>query len=264
MMLALSIANLLPIYRLGTKHVWIAKACVKPAKFSIYVGALAETQVSIQQQNDAIQQQNDALSDAQVSIQKQNDALAETQVSIQKQNDAIAEAQVSIQQQNDAMSSLLEATDKGNDATFMHMMQHQNGDFIEVLTLGSVDNSYYGESIDIEQTPFNTMFRFNRFNIIKRECLACFDAFKVIYYRRFTQLSSFDVYGSMKLWTSTNNELGTDFGLYSTLQDALSDMNRWVSCNYDAVNVGAFLDCYPDSDTGWTGCQFTADLFTWD
>eukprot|EP01083_Nonionella_stella_P208148 755602_1 len=126
MMLALSIANLLPIYRLGTKHVWIAKACVKPAKFSIYVGALAETQVSIQQQNDA-------LAETLVSIQQQNDALSDTQVSIQQQNDALSETQVSIQQQNDAILERL----TGNE------------DFIEGLTLGSVDNSYGGESIDI-------------------------------------------------------------------------------------------------------------------
>eukprot|EP01083_Nonionella_stella_P208147 755601_1 len=137
----------------------------------------------------------------------------------------------------------------GNDAILQntkniiqnqHELQAQlmeNEDFIEGLTLGSVDNSYGGESIDIGQTRFNTIFRFSGFNIIKRECLACDDYFKVIYYRRFTQLSSFDVYGVMKEWTSADNVLGTDFGLYSTLQDALSDINRWQSCNYDVVNV---------------------------
>eukprot|EP01083_Nonionella_stella_P087960 244916_1 len=213
--------------------------CVKPAKFSIYVRALA------------------------VSILQQNDALADTQASILENQESMGSLLITATDKGDEIFETLVAADKVNDAMFMQMMQPQNRDFIEVLTLGSVDNSYYGQSIDVEQTPFNTMFRFSRFNIIKRECLACEDDYKVIYYRRFTQLSSFDVYGLMKEWTSTDNLLGTDFGLYSTLQGALSDMNCWQSCHYDLENVGAFFDCAQEPDNV-AHCQYTADMSTWD
>eukprot|EP01083_Nonionella_stella_P153004 491082_1 len=163
----------------------------------------------------------------------------------------------------------------GNDTILQYIIQNQhelqtilmenrhNEEFIDGLTLGSVDNSYDGEYIDIGQTRFNTLFWFSGFNIIKRECLACEDIYKVIYYRRFTQLSSFDVYGLMKEWTGTSNQLGTDFGLYSTLQGALSDMNCWQSCHYDLENVGAFFDCAPEPDNV-AHCQYTADMSTWD
>ena len=58
-------------------------------------------------------------------------------------------------------------------------------------------------------------------------------------------LDSFDLYSYTYNWLSTNNILGTDFNLYSSLDDALNEENAWTYCNYDDANVGMFRDCGP-------------------
>ena len=64
-------------------------------------------------------------------------------------------------------------------------------------------------------------------------------------------LHSFDLYSYTDNWFSENNILGTDFNLYSTLEDAINDNNRWTFCNYDDPNIGMFRDCGPNGGQGW-------------
>ena len=87
-----------------------------------------------------------------------------------------------------------------------------------------------------------------------RECETCTETHKQIFYRRLTNITSFDVYSNLKLWLSDNNNMSAgDFILTSTLQDAIQIQNIWQFCNYDDTlnQVGAFRDCGPDDPVGW-------------
>ena len=79
-----------------------------------------------------------------------------------------------------------------------------------------------------------------------------------IYYKRITNIDSFDAYTYMiDTWKSDSNVLGTDFNLYSTLEDVLAETNPWTYCNYDgAAGIVAFpRDCGPLGNIGgnWNG-----------
>eukprot|EP01084_Bolivina_argentea_P055198 101202_1 len=139
-------------------------------------------------------------------------------------------------------------------------------DFTLVLTLGQSNNVYQDLSnnindqyIDIGQEAFNAIFHSSVYHIIRRECTSCSETtHQIIYYRRFTNLSTFDAYNTMILWTETSNVMGIDFQLYNTLQDALNRTNPWQFCNFDdfAHSVGAFRDCAPGNTAigkQWTG-----------
>eukprot|EP01084_Bolivina_argentea_P281456 481557_1 len=126
------------------------------------------------------------------------------------------------------------------------------------LTLGPDDNKYDGEIIDIGQEEFNQIFWYSNDYIIKRECESCTQHNRIIYYKRLTDLSTFDAYSNMKVWTSTNNDLGNDFNLYSTYQDAINGINAWTYCNYDEPNGGAFYECAP-TNTAAIICEVTFD-----
>ena len=68
----------------------------------------------------------------------------------------------------------------------------------------------------------------------------------------------------MILWTSTDNILGTNFNLYSSLQDALNDINPWLFCNYDdysfrGIGKSAFLDCGPEGEVPGQWCSNARD-----
>eukprot|EP01083_Nonionella_stella_P151549 484387_1 len=116
-------------------------------------------------------------------------------------------------------------------------------------------------AVDIGQTRFNHLFRNSGAYIIRRDCPQCAATHQVIYYKRITNPQSFDVYSNMKLWLSVDNELGIDFNLYSTLDDAVADRNAWQWCNYDdtwAFNdagIGAFRDCGPTERVNHNWCS---------
>eukprot|EP01084_Bolivina_argentea_P152367 265810_1 len=132
-----------------------------------------------------------------------------------------------------------------------------NFDFTVGLTLG---RTHYSEengniqNIDKGSIFFNSIFHNSTHHIIKRECRECSQlSHEIIYYKRLTFVETFDVYNAMIHWQSSHNELGTDFQLYSTLQDALNDNNPWLYCNYDDA-PGAFRDCGPTviTEGQWT------------
>ena len=128
------------------------------------------------------------------------------------------------------------------------------------LTLGAPDNSYDGQVIDIGRPLFNWVFRNTTYFIIKRECPSCAsEDNKVIYYKRLTGGSTFDAYSYMKVWRSSNNVINVNFALYSSLEDAIYDRNRWQYCNYDDLKVGAFRDCGKTAESK-VGCDWTSDV----
>ena len=123
-----------------------------------------------------------------------------------------------------------------------------SGFFIKVL-------DYQPTTIDVGQDAFNQMFWDSTYHIFKRECSTCqYDTHKVIYYKRHTMLDSFDLYTYTYNWQSTDNILGTDFDLFSTLSDAMTGSNPWTYCNYDDTNIGMFRDCGPTGEVWheWT------------
>jgi len=121
--------------------------------------------------------------------------------------------------------------------------------FTLALTLQSSND------VDIGEDAFNQMFRDSPEHILKRECSSCGSTHRVIYYKRYTDLTSFNLYRYTFDWESTNNVLGDDFNLFSTLEDALADTNPWKYCNYDDDQIGMFRDCGP---TGYVAHEWTS------
>eukprot|EP01083_Nonionella_stella_P094600 265479_1 len=115
-------------------------------------------------------------------------------------------------------------------------------------------------AIDVGEDAFNTRFRASYEYIIRRECANCDATHKEIYYKRLTKTDTFDVYKSMAYWTDNFNKMGTDFNLYSTLDDALNDVNAWSFCNYNHDKAlisgtgGSFRDCGPTTKASGQEC----------
>eukprot|EP01084_Bolivina_argentea_P310783 537830_1 len=110
--------------------------------------------------------------------------------------------------------------------------------------------------VDIGSTIFNNMFWSSASHIIYRYCPTCQDTHKHIYYKRLTDLDTFDLYSNIYIWTDSNNILHDDFDLYSTANDVLDDINRWNACDYnDDRGVGFPRNCGPNS---YVGCNFVS------
>ena len=109
-------------------------------------------------------------------------------------------------------------------------------------------------TIDVGKAKFNQLFWNSPSHILKRVCPDCADSHREIYYKRLTKLDTFDLYSYTDNWRSQDNILGTDFNLYSTLEDAKNDRNAWTYCNYDDPNIGMFRDCGPNGKINmqWT------------
>eukprot|EP01083_Nonionella_stella_P202147 738785_1 len=128
-----------------------------------------------------------------------------------------------------------------------------------VLPTTGTSSSLMYPKLNVGLGEFNRLFRSSTDYIIRRECPQCATTHQVMYYRRLTNVDTFDVHSSMILWESLNNVQGVDFNLYSTLDDALNDQNAWANvCNYDdfttSGGVGAFRDCGPTTAVTMNWC----------
>eukprot|EP01083_Nonionella_stella_P077805 212661_1 len=93
-----------------------------------------------------------------------------------------------------------------------------------ILPNATVPDPVYAK-LDVGLAEFNRLFHSSD-HIIRRECPNCaYGNMQTLYYRRLTNVSTFDVYGSMISWQSKDNTLAVDFNLYSTLDDAINNMN---------------------------------------
>lgn len=61
----------------------------------------------------------------------------------------------------------------------------------------------------------------------------------------------------MVTWSSTQNDMGVDFDIYSSLQDALEQTNAWTYCNYDDVGTGFPRDCGANGVVHWDWISLT-------
>ena len=60
------------------------------------------------------------------------------------------------------------------------------------------------------------------------------DRYADIYYKRRTNAANYDIYSDMIIKFScddSDNTLGTDYDIYSTLDDALRNENEWFYCD---------------------------------
>ena len=120
--------------------------------------------------------------------------------------------------------------------------------------LGLAKGSY--GSKDIGKDEFNKIFQQSSSAIIKRVCSSCSNDYKEIYYRRYTNPSSFTPYDYMKQnWFSKNNAVNKDFGIFSSYADAVSRQNPWKFCNYNDPGIGFPRDC---GKTGGVGGQWNS------
>lgn len=108
--------------------------------------------------------------------------------------------------------------------------------------------------VDIGEAATNAAFANSK--ILKRESSNSDAAHKTIYYQRITPIpSGTSIYKLMtNVWASAGNQLGTDYNLYSSMEDLKAGTNAWKFCNYDdtGAQIGAFRDCAP----GTTGVAF--------
>ena len=116
----------------------------------------------------------------------------------------------------------------------------------KVLTL---QNPQGVSPIDVGREKFNACFQYRdkstvdkvvQSNILYRHCPGCSDHYRHLYYRRLRGWTGagwdIDLYSLTKNWVSENNILNAHFGLYSSLQDAIDNVNSWGWCNYDEGN----------------------------
>jgi hypothetical protein len=123
-------------------------------------------------------------------------------------------------------------------------------DWVKLLSNGA-----YG-AFDVGAAKFNDVFKKSGDFVIKRVCSNCNSAYRETYYRRYTSPTAFAPYDYMKMnWFSRNNVLNTDFGIFSSYDDAMARRNPWRFCNYDDPGVGFPRDCGP---TGYVAHQWNA------
>eukprot|EP00808_Paulinella_micropora_P020117 g52821.t1 len=105
-----------------------------------------------------------------------------------------------------------------------------------------------------DRDGFNAWFLSSPRRLIRRLCSGCQASHKEIYYRRKTQ-DQWEPYQYMwETWSITaanKNEPRIDFELYSTLADALADMNPWQFFNGDDPGVGFPRDSSPTASTAF-------------
>lgn len=119
-----------------------------------------------------------------------------------------------------------------------------------VLAKGNFGN------INIGEAAFNEMFRNSQSHIARRECQDCTGTHQLIFYKRLTNVDSFNAFDYLaNNWFSSNNNLNSDMQLFSTYEDAVSGNNPWQYCNYDDSGVGFPRDCGP---TGYVGGQWNS------
>ena len=58
------------------------------------------------------------------------------------------------------------------------------------------------------------MFQNASYNIFKKECKKYISQHREIFYRRLTNIDSFDVYSNLRKWTSYNNLSMTNGGMF--------------------------------------------------
>jgi hypothetical protein len=101
-----------------------------------------------------------------------------------------------------------------------------------------------------------------QYSLVRRVCKSCSRAtHKDIIYKRYTNKGGIDFKDLfLSNWFSDpldagTNVLGSDFYLFSTVEDALNNTNPWTFCNYDDAGIGFPRDCGP---TGYVPSEWNS------
>ena len=107
-----------------------------------------------------------------------------------------------------------------------------------------------------DRDTFNTKFVANG-GLVERTCPGCGSDHQTMVYKRTSALpAGKDWYQLfMEDWFSSQNNINTDFKLYSSVSDAETDTNAWQYCNYDDPGIGFPRDC---GKTGGVGGQWNS------
>merc|ERR1712176_1446454 len=97
---------------------------------------------------------------------------------------------------------------------------------------------------------------------VRRVCKSCYrDSHKDIIYKRLTGEGTINFKNLfLANWFSNpqgdgTNIRGSDFNLFSSMEDALNDANPWTYCNYNDQGIGFPRDCGP---TGWIPSEWNS------
>jgi len=112
---------------------------------------------------------------------------------------------------------------------------------------------------DVGAAKFRELLDASPNKIVRRICKSCYRAYQDVYYKRHTAVpADMDLLEYLKSeWKSENNLMGTDFDLFSTYDQALSqeEYHKWRYCNYDYSKVGFPRDC---GKYGYSGCNWNS------
>ena len=106
-------------------------------------------------------------------------------------------------------------------------------------------SSFYSTSVDPTLWSFGSSYIKQNGHpdpvfYIRRLCKDCADTHKDIIYKRLSPLPEYfdlkDLF--LENWFDDDNKLGVDFNLFSTFDDAKSDINAWTACNYNDPGIG--------------------------
>merc|ERR1719367_1802422 len=102
----------------------------------------------------------------------------------------------------------------------------------------------------VSDMAFDALYKSVPEQIIHRVCASCQPSHQHIYYKRYTELpQGFSLLNTLlNSFTNENNQMNTDFKLYSTLEDARADTNAWTFCNYNQWR-GMPNECGPTART---------------
>jgi hypothetical protein len=125
----------------------------------------------------------------------------------------------------------------------------------------------YG-SMDVGSASFSTTFEASPNKIVKRSYVSYAATHREVYCKRITPTASYSVYALLiDSWvggvgTGVYNTLDTDFGLYSTYEDAIAGHNKWTFCNYYSLllekQIAFPRDCGP---TGYVPGQWATRTY---
>ena len=121
----------------------------------------------------------------------------------------------------------------------------------------NIENQIYrGIVMDTNELKFNDIV--NKlpipFYIYRHSFSFSSESHNLIVYKRLTSLNGINMYNILfNTWTDGNNQLNTDFELYSNLQDAINGENRWEFCNFNNNGVGfpGYCGIEDENKTDW-------------
>ena len=125
-------------------------------------------------------------------------------------------------------------------------------------SFGNIDNTYNWDELFYNNKP-NSVPNIN-YGLFIRLCNGnCASTHEIIVYNRISSTQIDLKQNTLITWASNNNVLNSDFELYSSWNDFISQSNKWLFCNYDDTNIGFPRDCGPN---GGVGCQFNSYSYT--